>query len=83
MQATRSTLPENIRSQSVQPAGDSYNIGPRVVGSWRRQAIGMWRIVFGLAWAIDATFKWQPAFQKDFVSYLTGALDGQPALVKD
>ena len=62
---------------------DSYNIGPRVVGSWRGQAIGMWRIAFGLVWAIDATFKWQPAFQKDFVSYLTGALDGQPVLVKD
>ncbi len=62
---------------------DSYNIGPRAVGSWRGQAIGMWRIVFGLVWAIDASFKWKPAFQKDFVSYLTGALDGQPALAKD
>jgi len=53
---------------------DPYNIGPRVAG----QAIGMWRIVFGLVWAIDATFKWQPAFQTCFVSYLTVALGGHP-----
>ena len=49
---------------------------------WRGQAFGILRIVFGLAWAIDAQFKWQPAFQTGFVKYLTGALDGQPALVK-
>ena len=61
---------------------DSHNIGPRFVGAWRGQAIGMWQIVFGFVWAIDATFKWQPAFQKDFVNYLTGAFDGQPALMK-
>jgi hypothetical protein len=72
MQATRITLPANIRPQSVQPVSISYNIGPRMVGSWRGQAIGMWRIVFGIVWASDATFKWQLAFQKDFVSYLTG-----------
>jgi thiosulfate dehydrogenase [quinone] large subunit len=82
-QTTRITLPEIIRPQYVKPMSDSYNIGPSVVESWRGHAIGTWRIVFGLVWAIDATFKWQPAFQKDFVSYLTGALDGQSALVKE
>jgi len=35
--------------------------------------------VFGLVWAIDAWLKWQPDFQKNFVSYLAGVLDGQPA----
>jgi thiosulfate dehydrogenase (quinone) large subunit len=49
---------------------------------WRGKAFGILRIVFGLIWAIDAQFKWRPAFQTSFVSYLTGALDGQPALVK-
>ncbi len=49
---------------------------------WRDQAFGVLRILFGIAWAIDAQFKWQPAFQSGFASYLTGALDGQPSLVK-
>ncbi len=52
------------------------------IGHWRDQAFGVLRIVFGLVWAIDAQFKWQPAFQSGFVSYVTGALDGQPPLVK-
>jgi thiosulfate dehydrogenase (quinone) large subunit len=47
--------------------------------SWREKGIGVLRIVFGIIWAIDAWFKWQPDFQNNFVSYLTGALDGQPA----
>jgi thiosulfate dehydrogenase (quinone) large subunit len=49
---------------------------------WRAQAFGILRIIFGLIWAVDAWFKWQPAFQQGFVKYLTGALDGQPTLVK-
>jgi len=53
-----------------------------VAQPWRGRAFGILRIVFGLAWAIDAQFKWRPAFQSGFVKYLTGALDGQPALVK-
>jgi uncharacterized membrane protein YphA (DoxX/SURF4 family) len=56
--------------------------GEHVVEPWRDQAFGVLRILFGIAWAVDAQFKWQPAFQSGFVSYLTGALDGQPALVK-
>ena len=48
---------------------------------WRAQAFGILRIVFGLVWAIDAAFKWQPAFQTGFVTYLTGALNGQPVWV--
>lgn len=40
------------------------------------------RIVFGVIWLIDAQFKWRPSFIQDFVSFLTGALDKQPALVK-
>ncbi len=34
--------------------------------NWRGKGIGVLRIVFGMVWAIDAWFKWQP-------------LDGQPA----
>jgi len=61
---------------------NNLSAAPRVGKAWRGNAIGMWRIAFGLVWAIDATFKWQPAFQTGFVSYLTGGLKGQPALVR-
>src|SRR6266571_1304881 len=47
--------------------------------NWRGKGIGVLRIVFGIVWAIDAWFKWQSDFQNNFVSFLTGALDGQPA----
>ena len=40
------------------------------------------RIVFGLVWAVDAYFKWQPAFLNNFTSYLTMGADGQPTLVQ-
>lgn len=39
-------------------------------------------IVFGLIWAIDAWFKWQPGFVDNFVGYLSGALPGQPSAVR-
>jgi thiosulfate dehydrogenase [quinone] large subunit len=52
------------------------------LASWRFQCIGILRIVFGIVWAIDAWFKWQPDFINNFTSYLTGSLDGQPAAVK-
>ncbi len=50
--------------------------------SWRAQGIGVVRIAFGLVWAIDAQFKWRADFIHNFVSYLTGALAHQPALVQ-
>lgn len=50
--------------------------------SWRGRAAGLVRIAFGIVWAIDAQFKWRPDFIHNFVSYLTGALDKQPAAVK-
>lgn len=52
--------------------------GSRELADWRFTAIGMLRIVFGIVWAIDAWFKWQPSFRDNFTSYLTGAQDGQP-----
>ncbi len=47
-----------------------------------QKGFALLRIVFGIVWLIDAYFKWQPAFLKDFVSYVTGGLDGQPLLVQ-
>ncbi len=52
------------------------------LSSWRIKGIGVLRIVFGLIWAVDAWFKWQPEFINKFSDYLTGALDGQPAAVQ-
>lgn len=40
------------------------------------------RIVFGIIWAVDAYFKWQPAFFANFTSYLSGSIGDQPYLVK-
>jgi thiosulfate dehydrogenase (quinone) large subunit len=36
------------------------------------------RIIFGLIWAIDACFKWQPAFRSGFLDQIQGAASGQP-----
>jgi uncharacterized membrane protein YphA (DoxX/SURF4 family) len=49
---------------------------------WRLKKMGILRIVFGLIWAVDAWFKWQPDFIHNFESYLSGTLDGQPAAVQ-
>ncbi len=48
---------------------------------WRWKGMALLRIIFGLVWAIDAWFKWQPDFLHKFPDYLTGALDGQPPAV--
>ena len=40
------------------------------------------RIVFGIVWAIDASFKWSPAFIDNLTSYLAQGAQGQPALVQ-
>jgi|SRR5579859_2587960 len=53
------------------------------VARWRQTGIGVLRIAFGVVWAIDAWFKWQPSFINQFSDYLTGAKDGQPQLLKD
>lgn len=51
------------------------------LSSWRLKGMGILRIAFGLVWAIDAWFKWQPDFIHNFESYLTGAVEGQPPAV--
>jgi uncharacterized membrane protein YphA (DoxX/SURF4 family) len=56
--------------------------GVIALDSWRLNGLGFLRIVFGIIWLIDAWFKWQPEFIGKFADYLTGALDGQPAVVQ-
>ena len=52
-----------------------------IVSGRRLTGIGVLRIVFGVVWAIDAWFKWQPDFRANFTSYLSGAQADQPLLV--
>jgi uncharacterized membrane protein YphA (DoxX/SURF4 family) len=40
------------------------------------------RIIFGCAWAVDAYFKWQPAFINNFSDYLTQGAQDQSPLVQ-
>jgi nitrite reductase (NO-forming) len=50
--------------------------------NWRQKGIAALRIIFGLIWSVAAWLKWQPAFQNSFVDQISGAKDGQPALIQ-
>ncbi len=50
--------------------------------SWRPKVIGALRVAFGLVWAVAAWLKWQPDFQNHFLDQVSGAKDGQPALLR-
>ncbi|MDQ2785844.1 MAG: hypothetical protein M3Y58_12665 [Chloroflexota bacterium] len=52
------------------------------IAAWRLRGLAVLRIGFGLVWAIDAYFKWQPAFHNNLDTYLSAGADGQPAVVK-
>ena len=64
-------------SEHPSPTGNGAALAP-----WRLTGLGILRIVFGLVWALDAWFKWQPDFIGNFSDYLTGAAKDQPAAVK-
>jgi thiosulfate dehydrogenase [quinone] large subunit len=48
----------------------------------RERCIGLLRIMFGVAWAVAAWLKWQPAFIGGFAATIKGAMDGQPHIVQ-
>lgn len=50
--------------------------------SWTAKALGIVRIIFGVIWAIDAWFKWQPAFLNDLPHYMSRHLEGQSAVTE-
>lgn len=54
----------------------------RGLAPWRLKGFGILRITFGIIWAIDAWFKWQPGFIDHFTGYLTGALHSQSPTVQ-
>lgn len=75
--------PNDRHPTPAQPATPTATPDALTVPSWRARGIGILRIAFGVVWAIDAWFKWQPKFINGFTDYLSGAKDGQPRLVKD
>ena len=40
------------------------------------------RIIFGVVWFIDASFKWNPEFLNNFTDYILEGLGNQPPLVQ-
>ncbi len=40
------------------------------------------RIIFGVVWVINASFKWQPDFLKNLTDYLASGAEHQPLLVQ-
>jgi nitrite reductase (NO-forming) len=59
-------------------AGSSGNM---VINSRRVMGLTMLRIAFGAIWAVDASLKWQPAFQANFQQILSGVAKGQPGFL--
>jgi len=41
--------------------------------------VAIFRIVFGVIWIIDASFKWLPSFRNGFLDQVTSAAQGQPS----
>jgi nitrite reductase (NO-forming) len=52
-----------------------------VISARRASGLAFLRIAFGLIWAVDASLKWQPAFQANFQQMLSGVADGQPGFL--
>jgi uncharacterized membrane protein YphA (DoxX/SURF4 family) len=50
--------------------------------NWRERGVGLARIIFGLAYIVAATLKWQPQFQNTFAQQISAVSDGQPAPIQ-
>ena len=42
------------------------------------QAASLVRVIFGVIWLVDASFKWLPAFRAHYIDLITRAAEGQP-----
>lgn len=49
---------------------------PQLSLQWRKSLA---RVVFGIIWGVDATFKWTPAFRREYLDLLEHAAQRQPA----
>ncbi|MEA2627988.1 MAG: hypothetical protein QOJ10_448 [Chloroflexota bacterium] len=52
-----------------------------IITARRASGLAFLRIAFGVIWAVDASLKWQPAFQANFQQLLSGAAEGQPGFL--
>lgn len=52
-----------------------------VVNARRLTGLAVLRIAFGAIWAVDASLKWQPAFQANFQQMLSDVAKGQPGFL--
>ena len=43
--------------------------------------VALYRVAFGLIWAIDALFKWRPTFMNTYLQQVVAAGQGQPAWI--
>src|SRR5579883_1349443 len=66
---TTVTIEQNIM-KATRPDGGST--GGYDVLSWQQKGIGITRIAFGVAWAVAAILKWQPAFISSFTDTVNG-----------
>jgi nitrite reductase (NO-forming) len=64
-----------VRRRTATPNGNW------VIDSRRVMGLTMLRIAFGAIWAVDASLKWQPAFQANFQQILSGVAKGQPSFL--
>jgi nitrite reductase (NO-forming) len=55
--------------------------GNLIITARRASGLAFLRIAFGVIWAVDASLKWQPAFQANFQQLLSGAAEGQPGFL--
>jgi nitrite reductase (NO-forming) len=55
--------------------------GSWVINAHRATGIALLRIAFGGIWAVDASLKWQPAFQANFQQILSDVAKGQPGFL--
>ncbi len=53
----------------------------RVANARRLTGVAILRIAFGVIWAVDASLKWQPAFQANFPQMLSDVAKGQPGFL--
>ncbi len=64
-----------VRRRASTPSGNW------VLNSRAMMGITLLRIAFGAIWAVDASLKWQPAFQANFQQILSGVAQGQPGFL--
>ena len=67
-----------LRTPVGRPAIDRTN---RVFDARRSAGVAILRIAFGVIWAVDASLKWQPAFQANFQQMLVDVAKGQPGFL--